>query len=42
VAHDFENVKSATQFATTEGLSGVEVVVRSDDPGGDLILPLRP
>jgi hypothetical protein len=42
VAHDFDAVESATQFAKTERLAGVEVVLRYDDPGCDLILPLRP
>jgi hypothetical protein len=32
VAHDFEKVESATQFARTDGLAGMEVVVRSADP----------
>ena len=41
VAHDFETVESATQFAKTEGLAGMEVVLRYDDTGCDLILPLR-
>jgi hypothetical protein len=42
VAHDFGAVESATQFAKTERLAGMEVVLRYDDPGCDLILPLRP
>jgi hypothetical protein len=40
VAHDFDTVQSATKFAKTERLSGMEVVVR-DNSGCDLILPLR-
>jgi hypothetical protein len=41
VAHDFETVESAAQFAQTQRLSGTEVVLRSDDSGCDSILPLR-
>jgi hypothetical protein len=41
VAHDFDAVESATQFAKTERLAGMEVVLRYDDPVCDLILPLR-
>lgn len=41
VAHDFDTVESATHFARTERLAGMEVVLRSDDTGCDLILPLR-
>jgi hypothetical protein len=38
-AHDFDAVESATRFAKTERLSGMEVLVR-DNFGCDLILPL--
>jgi len=41
VAQDFDTVESATQFAETERLSGLEVVVR-DKFGHDMILPLKP
>ena len=41
VAHDFDTVEIATNFAKTERLAGLEVVVR-DNSGPDLILPLRP
>jgi hypothetical protein len=40
VAHDFDTVESATTFAKTERLAGVEVVVR-DKTGFDMILPVR-
>jgi hypothetical protein len=39
VAHDFETVESAAQLARNRGLSGIEVVVRDDDPACDLVLP---
>ena len=41
VAHDFETVESAAQLARNRGLAGIEVVVRFDNPGCDLVLPLR-
>ena len=40
MAHDFDTVQSATTFAKTERLAGMEVLVR-DNFGSDLILPLR-
>jgi hypothetical protein len=41
VAHDFETMESAAQLARNRGLAGIEVVVRFDNPGCDLVLPLR-
>jgi hypothetical protein len=41
VAHDFDAVEDAIQFAKLERLADLEVVVR-DNSGPDLILPLRP
>ena len=42
VAHDFDAVEDAIQFARTERLVGMEVVLHFDeDPLCDLILPLR-
>jgi hypothetical protein len=40
VAHNFDAVESATMFAKTERLAGMEVVVR-DKLGCDMILLLR-
>jgi len=40
VAHNFDTVESATTFAKTEMLAGLEVLVR-DKFGHDMILPLR-
>jgi hypothetical protein len=39
-AHDFETVDNAAQFARAQGLAGMEVVLRFDDPANDLVLPL--
>jgi 1,4-alpha-glucan branching enzyme len=41
VAHDFETVENAIELARTQRLGDMEVVLRSDDPACDLILPLR-
>jgi hypothetical protein len=41
VAHDFEIVESAVQFARTQKLAVVEVVVRNDDPTRDVVLRVR-
>ena len=41
VAHEFDTVESAAQFANTEGLAGMEVVLRDDEPVRDLVLPVR-
>ena len=41
VAHEFDTVESAAEVARKRGLTGMEVVVRTDDSHGDLILPLR-
>ena len=40
MAHNFDAVESATMFAKTERLAGMEVVVR-DKLGCDMILLLR-
>ena len=40
MAHNFDTVESASTFAKTERLSGMEVLVR-DKFGCDMILPLR-
>jgi len=40
MAQDFETINSATQFARTQKLTGMEVVLRYDDPACDLVLPL--
>ena len=40
VAHDFEEVQSAIRFVRTQKLSGMEAVLRYDDPTCDLVLPL--
>jgi len=39
-APDFDTVESATEFAKTERLAGLEVLVR-DNFGYEMILPLR-
>lgn len=41
-AHNFEAVESAIEFARTERLAGMEVVLRHDDPICDLVLPFGP
>ena len=41
LAHSFDTVESAIQFAKTERLAGMEVVLRFEDPVCELILPLR-
>ena len=41
VAHEFDTVESAAELARKRGFAGMEVLVRKDDPSGDLILPLR-
>jgi hypothetical protein len=41
LAHDFETVESAVQLAQTQRLPGMEAVLRYDNPGCDLILPVR-
>jgi hypothetical protein len=41
VANDFDTVESATHFARTERLAGMEVVLRYDDSVCGLVLPLR-
>lgn len=38
-AHDFETVEGAAQLARNRGLSGMEIVLRDDDPACDLVLP---
>ena len=40
-AHDFAKVEGAAEFARTQKLVGVEVVLRYDDPVCDLVLPFR-
>jgi hypothetical protein len=40
-AHDFDTVEAAVQFARTQRLAGMEVVLHYDNPVCDLVLPLR-
>jgi hypothetical protein len=40
-AHDFETVESAIEFARTQKLADMEVVLHYEDPACDLVLPLR-
>ena len=41
VAHHFETVESAIEFARTQKLADMEVVLHYDDPTCDLVLPLK-
>jgi hypothetical protein len=41
MAQDFDTVESASNVAWTQRLSGLEVVLRYEDPACDLVLPLR-
>ena len=40
-ARDFEQVERAIELHRAEQLTGVEVVLRFDDPLCDLVLPIR-
>ena len=40
-AHDFETVESAIEFARTQKLADMEVVLHYEDPACDLVLPLK-
>jgi len=40
-AHDFETVESAIEFARTQRLADMEVVLHYDNPACDLVLPLK-
>jgi hypothetical protein len=41
VAHDFDAVEGAVKFARTQGVAGLDVLLRDGDPACDLILPVR-
>ena len=40
-AHDFGTVEKAVELARTQQLAVMEVVLRYDNPGCDLVLPIR-
>jgi len=40
-ARDFDTVENATAFARIQKLVNIEIVLHSDDPVCDLVLPLR-